>query len=117
MAASSLGYKPSGDLETDLTKFGFLVYGGSVKDFHEWEFRAMTRWSQTKDDDRGQLASKFLDSFRDKAYILAEDLGATVLGSQDNIPKVIEASFGGTGNKRAVPTGNPDRRCPEKSSW
>ena len=55
---------PDQDLATDLTKFGFLVYAGTVRDFHEWEFRAMTRWKQTKVDERSELASKFLDSLR-----------------------------------------------------
>ncbi|CAE7418365.1 GIP [Symbiodinium sp. CCMP2592] len=90
MASGSLAYRHHADLETDLTKFGFLVYGGTVRDFHEWEFRAMTRWTQTKDDEKKDLASKFLDSLRGEAYIAAEDLGAEVLGSKDNIPKVIE---------------------------
>ena len=46
------------------------------------------------DSDQGSgekdLASKFLDSLRGEAYIAAEDLGAEVLGSQDNIPKIME---------------------------
>ena len=90
MASGSLAYRHQADLETDLTKFGFLVYGGTIRDFHEWEFRAMTRWTQTKEAERKDLASKFLDSLRGEAYIAAEDLGAEVLGSQDNIPKIIE---------------------------
>ena len=43
MASGSLAYRPHQDLDTDLTKYGFLVYAGTVRDFHEWEFRAMTR--------------------------------------------------------------------------
>ncbi|CAE7834664.1 unnamed protein product [Symbiodinium sp. CCMP2592] len=91
MASGSLAYRPHQDLDTDLTKFGFLVYAGTVRDFHEWEFRAMTRWKQTKVEDRSDLASKFLDSLRSEAYIVAEDLGTDVLFSSQNIPKVIEA--------------------------
>ena len=90
MASGSLAYRHHADLEADLTKFGFLVYGGTIRDFHEWEFRAMTRWTQTKEAERKDLASKFLDSLRGEAYIAAEDLGAEVLGSQDNIPKIME---------------------------
>ena len=90
MASGSLAYRHQADLEADLTMFGFLVYGGTIRDFHEWEFRAMTRWTQTKEAERKELASKFLDSLRGDAYIAAEDLGAEVLGSQDNIPKIIE---------------------------
>ncbi|CAE7728714.1 RE1 [Symbiodinium sp. CCMP2592] len=91
MASGSLAYRPHQDLDTDLTKFGFLVYAGTVRDFHEWEFRAMTRWKQTKVEERSDLASKFLDSLRSEAYIVAEDLGTDVLFSSQNIPKVIEA--------------------------
>ena len=91
MAAGALGYSANGDLEADLTKFGFLVYGGTVRDFHEWEFRAMVRFNQTKDEEKPALASKFLDSLRTDAYVIAEDLGPEILGSKDNIPSVIEA--------------------------
>ncbi|CAE7692632.1 RE1 [Symbiodinium sp. CCMP2592] len=91
MASGSLAYRPHQDLDTDLTKFGFLVYAGTVRDFHEWEFRAMTRWKQTKVEERSDLASKFLDSLRSEAYIVAEDLGTDVLFLSQNIPKVIEA--------------------------
>ena len=91
MAAGALGYSANGDLEADLTKFGSLVYGGTVRDFHEWEFRAMVRFNQTKDGEKPALASKFLDSLRTDAYVIAEDLGPEILGSKDNIPSVIEA--------------------------
>ncbi|CAE7622665.1 GIP [Symbiodinium sp. CCMP2592] len=46
MATGSLAWRPHQDLETDQTKVGFVVYAGTVRDcrdFHEWEFRAMTR--------------------------------------------------------------------------
>ena len=91
MASGSLAQRPHQDLDTDLTKFGFLVYAGTIRDFHEWEFRAMTRWKQTKVGERSELASKFLDSLRSEAYIIAEDLGTDILFSNDNIPKVVEA--------------------------
>ncbi|CAE7555851.1 GIP [Symbiodinium sp. CCMP2592] len=73
MACGSLAYRPRHDLDTNLTKFGFLVYAGTIRDVHEWEFRAMNRWKQTQVD--SELASKFLDSLRTEAYIIAEDLG------------------------------------------
>ena len=91
MSSGSLAFQHRPDLEADLTKFGFLVYAGDVRNFHEWEFCAMTRWNQTKDDEKKDLASKFLDSLRGEAYIAAEDLGTEILFSKDNIPKVIEA--------------------------
>ena len=84
MASGSLAFQHRPDLEADLTKFGFLVYAGDVRNFHEWEFRAMTRWNQTKDDERKDLASKFLDSLRGEAYIAAEDLGTEILFNKDN---------------------------------
>ena len=91
MSSGSLAFQHRPDLEADLTKFGFLVYAGDVRNFHEWEFRAMTRWNQTKDDEKKDLASKFLDSLSGEAYIAAEDLGTEILFSKENIPKVIEA--------------------------
>ena len=72
MASGSLAFQHKPDLEAELTKFGFLVYAGDVRNFHEWEFRAMTRWNQTKDDEKKDLASKFLDSLRGEAYIAAD---------------------------------------------
>ena len=92
MSSGSLAFQHRPDLEADLTKFGFLVYAGDdVRNFHEWEFRAMTRWNQTKDDEKKDLASKFLDSLRGEAYIAADDLGTEILFDKNNIPKVIEA--------------------------
>ena len=90
MVSGRLAFQHRPDLEADLTKFGFLVYAGDVRNFHEWEFRAMTRWNQTKDDEKKDLALKFLDSLRGEAYIAAEDLGTEILFNKDNIP-VIEA--------------------------
>ena len=66
MAASSLFYSSRSDGDTDLTKAGFLIYDGSIKDFHEWEFRSLTRVRATKEDERWQLGAKFLDSLRDE---------------------------------------------------
>ena len=57
MASGSLAYRHHADLEADLTKFGFLVYGGTIRDFHEWEFRAMTRWDP--DQGSGEERSRF----------------------------------------------------------
>ena len=91
MASGSLAFQHRPDLEAELTKFGFLIYAGDVRNFHEWEFRTMTRWNQTKDDEKKDLASKFLDSLRGEAYIAVEDLGTEILFNKDNIPKVIEA--------------------------
>ena len=54
----------------------------------------MTRWKQTKVDERSEVASKFLDSLRSEAYIIAEGLGTEILFSSDNIPKVVEAVRG-----------------------
>ena len=92
MASASLAFQHRPDLEAELTKFGFLVYAGDVRNFHEWEFCAMTRWNQTEDEEKKDLASKFLDSSRGEAYIAAEDLGTEILFDKNNIPKVIEAA-------------------------
>ena len=39
MASGSLAFQHRPDLEAELTKFGFLVYAGDVRNFHEWEWR------------------------------------------------------------------------------
>ena len=90
-ASGWLAYWPTQDRHTDLTKFGFLVYAGTARDFYEWEFRALTRWNQTEKDDKKALASKILDSLRASAYIIAEDLGSDVLYLENNIPAIVEA--------------------------
>ena len=66
------------------------MYDGSVKDFHEWEFRSLTRLRATKEDERWQLGAKFLESLRNDAYTLAEDLGAQALVQPDAIEKIVE---------------------------
>ena len=88
MAATSLFYSNRREQETDLTKAGFLIYDGSVKDFHEWEFRSLTRLRA--EDERWQLGAKFLDSLRGEAYTLAEDVGAQALVQPDAIEKIME---------------------------
>ena len=55
------------------------MYGGAGRDFKD------------EDEDKPASASKFLDSLRTDAYVIAEDLGPEILGSKDNIPSVIEA--------------------------
>jgi hypothetical protein len=90
MAATSLFYPNRSEQETDLTKAGFLIYGGSIKDFHEWEFRSLTRVRATKEDERWQLGAKFLDSLHGGAYTLAEDLGSQALVQPDAIEKIAE---------------------------
>ena len=123
MASGSLAYRPHQDLDTDLTKFGFLVYAGTIRDFHEWEFRAMTRWKQTKVGERSELASKFLDSLRSEAYIIAEDLGTDILLFERQHPQGRRSSEGetvslsGTGIQGAVPAGDAGRWHAVTSSW
>ena len=90
MAATSLFYSNRREQDTDLTKAGFLICDGSVKDFHEWEFRSLTRLRATKEDERWQLGAKFLESLRNDAYTLAEDLGAQALVQPDAIEKIVE---------------------------
>ena len=83
----------------------------------------MTRWKQTKVDERSELASKFFDSLRSEAYIIAEDLGTDILFSNDNIPKVVEAvrerlfPLVEQGVKGAVPLRYAGRRCAVAPSW
>ena len=84
-------YNPKQHDEPELTKAGFLVYSGSVQDYYEWEFRAMAKLHATKTEERFSLGAKLLESLRGDAYIVAQDLGHTVLKKENAIGEIIEA--------------------------
>ena len=84
-------YNPKQHDEPELTKAGFLVYTGSVQDYYEWEFRAMAKLHATKTEERFSLGAKLLESLRGDAYIVAQDLGHTVLKKENAIEEIIEA--------------------------
>ena len=91
-AGGGLPYNPKQHDEPELTKFkaGFLVYSGSVQDYYEWEFRAMAKLHATKTEERFSLGAKLLESLRGDAYIVAQDLGHTVLKKENAIEEIIE---------------------------
>ena len=76
-----------------------------------------------KDEDKPALASKFLDSLRTDACVIAEDQGPEVLGSKDNISCVIEAvrkhvfSADRTRVRGTVQTRRSHGRPTEPSGW
>ena len=84
-------YNPKQHDEPELTKAGFLVYSGSVQDYYEWEFRAMAKLHATKTEERFSRGAKLLESLRGDAYIVAQDLGHTVLKKENAIEEIIEA--------------------------
>ena len=90
-AGGGLRYNPKQHDEPELTKAGFLVYSGSVQDYYEWEFRAMAKLHATKTEERFSLGAKLLESLRGDAYIVAQDLGHTVLKKENAIEEIIEA--------------------------
>ena len=91
MAVNSLRYAPNNDVEVEFKKQGFMIYNGSVADFHEWEFRLQARYQATKQDERSELGSKVLESLRGDAFPIAEELGMSVLKQPDAAVQLIEA--------------------------
>eukprot|EP00439_Symbiodinium_sp_Y106_P066578 s1546_g10.t2 len=66
-------------------------YTQRIKDYYEWEFRAMAKLHATKTEERFSLGAKLLESLRGDAYIVAQDLGHTVLKKANAIEEIIEA--------------------------
>ena len=71
------------------TKTGLFVYTGTTRDFHEWEFRTMTKFLGTKDDDKPSLAGKIIEGLRDEALLVAMEMGYEKLASEDGIKVLV----------------------------
>ena len=69
-----------GDRTTRETKSGIMLYDGNALDFYEWEFRTMAKYMGEHDDEKKKgLACKVLEGLHGDAYIVAKDLGLSVL--------------------------------------
>ena len=68
-----------------------MICNGSVADFHECEFRLQARYQATKQDERSELGSKVLESLCGGAFLIAEELGMSVLKQSDAAVQLIEA--------------------------
>ena len=71
---SSLKYYPPNKNKEKLpvTKSGAFIYGGSPGDFYEWEFRTMSKYHGTKDDEKFKLGSLVLEGLSGAAYMVAD---------------------------------------------
>ena len=69
---------------------GIPQYGGSVKDFHDWEFRTNVKLRTCKDENKPELIGKIIDGLRDKPFELAREMGIEKLISKDGISILID---------------------------
>ena len=67
--------RPFPDKEYTETRQGFFVFTGAAVDFHKWEFRTMSKFQGTKDEDKPALAGKIVEGLRDDALTVAMDIG------------------------------------------
>ena len=71
------------------TKQGQFIYTGTVTDFHEWEFRTMSKFLGTKADDRPALAGRIVEGLRDDALTVAMKLGYEKLCTADGVQDLV----------------------------
>ena len=91
MAVTSLRYVPNNGVEVEFNKQGLMIFNGNIADFHEWEFWLQAHYQATKQDERSELGSKVLESLRGDAFLIAEELGMSVLKQSDAAVQPIEA--------------------------
>ena len=91
MAVTSLRYVPHNGVEVEFNKQGLMIFNGNIADFHEWEFWLQAHYQATKHDERSELGSKVLESLRGDAFLIAEELGMSVLKQSDAAVQLIEA--------------------------
>ena len=63
--------KSSANREYTETRQGLFVFGGAPVDFHEWEFRTMSKFQSTKEEDKSALVCKIVEGLRDDALTVA----------------------------------------------
>ena len=73
------------------TKSGVYIYNGTPGDFHEWEFRTKARLLSTKEEDRKLCGPRVLEGLKGHAYLVARDLGLTVLAEETGVDKLVAA--------------------------
>ena len=77
-------YKPGAYIPEE-TKFGYVIYDGSAKDFADWKFRTELKVSCIKSDnqeDYARVAKYIVETLRGDPLQCAVDLGITNLTSQ-----------------------------------
>ena len=71
------------------TKQGIFLFGGSVHDFHEWEFRTMSKYLGTKEEDRPALAGRIVEGLRDDALTIAMTIGYEKLATSKGVEHLV----------------------------
>ena len=73
------------------TKQGIFLFGGSVHDFHEWEFRTMSKYLGTKDEDKPALAGRIVEGLRDDVLTIAMSIGYEKLATTTGVAELVDA--------------------------
>ena len=82
--------RPSANKEYTETRQGLFVFGGAPVDLHEREFRTMSKFRGTKDEDKPALAGKIVERLRDNALTVAMDIGYQELATDQGVAKLVE---------------------------
>ena len=82
--------RPTANSSYSETRQGLFVFTGAPADFHEWEFRTMSKFQGTKDDDKPALAGKIVEGLRDDALLIAMEIGYKELATADGVANLVE---------------------------
>ena len=82
--------RPQSNFRYEETRQGQFIFNGSPADFHEWEFRTLSKFDGTKEEDRPALASKIVEGLRDDALIIAMDIGHKALSEITGVKTLVE---------------------------
>ena len=61
-----------------------------MHDFHEWEFRTVSKYLGTKEDDRPALAGRIAEGLRDDALTIAMRIGYERLATSDGVEQLVK---------------------------
>ena len=84
MSLATLRYERAAP-KTNESKQGIPIFDGTPAGFYEWEFRAMTRYHSTDDEDRWKLASKLCEGLTGESLKVAMALGVDKLSQKGGV--------------------------------
>ena len=90
MSLATLRYERAAP-KTNESKQGIPIFDGTPSGFYEWEFRSMTRYHATEEEDRWKLASKLCEGLTGESLKVAMSLGIDKLAQKDGVLKLVEA--------------------------
>ena len=90
MSLATLRYERAAP-KTNESKQGIPIFDGTPSGFYEWEFRSMTRYHATEEEDRRKLASKLCEGLTGESLKVAMSLGIDKLAQKDGVLKLVEA--------------------------